>query len=46
MLDKCIEDNDNKLVQYYTPKGDADENEVDGIEIDGPRRKKSCLRGF
>ena len=21
-------------MQYYTPKGDADENEVDGIEVD------------
>ena len=34
MLDKCIEDNGNKLVQYYTPKEDADESEVAGIEID------------
>ena len=34
LLDKCIEDIDNQLMQYYTPMEEGDESKTDGTEID------------
>ena len=33
-LDRCIEDIDNQMIQYYTPMEETDESEVDSAEID------------
>ena len=33
-LDRCIEDIDNQMMQYYTPMEETDESEVDSAEID------------
>ena len=33
-LDKCIEDIDNQMMQYYTPMEETDESEVDSAEMD------------
>ena len=33
-LDRCIEDIDNQMMQYYTPMEEIDESEVDSAEED------------
>ena len=33
-LDRCIDDIDNQMMQYYTPLEMADESKVDSAEID------------
>ena len=33
-LDKCIEDIDNQMMQYYTPMEEIDESEADSAEMD------------